>query len=87
MNVLLSCILKCVYLFCAKRGFLVGTAFLLVLLVLYQLHKRGTRVGVNYNVLLTIAIRDCLISEKEGLSLGLSRRQRSNTSQKCEGQR
>ena len=43
VNAQLSCVLECFFFFCAKRGFLVMTSILLVLLVFYQLHKRRTR--------------------------------------------
>ena len=57
---------------------------------LKEIRRELISLMVNLKCLLfvsvTFATRDCLISEKEaGLSLGLSRKQRSNTSQKWEG--
>ena len=68
VNVQLSCVLKC-FLFCAKRGFLAWSQILLVLLVFYQLHNRGTRLTVNLNVLLLTYYRHKRLSDlREGRS-------------------
>ena len=69
VNAQLSCVLKC-FLFCAKRGFLVMTSILLVLLVFYQLHIRGTRLTVNLNNLLLTYYRHKRLTDlREGRSL------------------
>lgn len=69
VNAQLSCVLECFF-FGAKRGFLVMTSILLVLLVFYQLLKRRTRLRVNLNNLLLTYYRHKRLTDlREGRSL------------------